>query len=58
MAKHLDGRMKPVVVKMPTWLIDAMKAKAGDRGLSAHLRELALKDMATGRRRPRKEVAA
>jgi predicted DNA binding CopG/RHH family protein len=58
MAKHLNERMRPVVVKMPPWLVEAVKKKAGEKGLSAHVRELVIRDVAAGRRRPRKEVAA
>jgi hypothetical protein len=57
----MDGRMKPLVVKMPPWLIDEAKRKADadNRTLSAYVRLLVMRDCsATGRRRTRKEVAA
>jgi hypothetical protein len=57
MAKHLNGRMKAAVVKMPPWLHTAAKEKAGEKGFSAYLRELVIRDVAAGRRR-RKERAA
>lgn len=49
--KQADGRMQPVVVKMPTWLIEELRKKAGEKGISAHVRDLVFRDCASGRRR-------
>lgn len=48
--------MKPIVVKMPPSIAALLKEKAGERGISAYVRELVMRDLATGRRR--KQVAA
>jgi hypothetical protein len=54
MVKHANGHMKPLVVKMPSWLLDEAKKKADadNRTLSAYVRLLVMRDCsATGRRR-------